>query len=734
MKKNLFSIVLLTCLAAVSVRADLIWYESFNYADGDIRTNSSVWIRTSGSGNDLIVSGHKLEVAATGGVPVSRQDDDYRLLALTAGSPYTNSVQTIFSSFTVICTNLPNGVGTYFATFYSTRSSGGGFFGRIQALTNGTVLPNTWRLGISANASATATKVAPVDLALNTPYQVVAEWDPITLLAGAIWINPVSMDDPFVASTDSIGAGNTNPPNAFAFRQAGSAGNYFFQITNLALATTFDEAATNIWATNALAPTIVYQPTSVTSNFPGSSVTLSAVATGQGLRNLTYQWQVSATSNNASPVYVSNPNGNSNIFPISEAQTTDSGYYTLVVTTPYGLSVTSAVAKVAIVDGPYPPVFTLQPASQTIYSGQSATLTATVLTPTSGEPLGFTWYSNNVVVTAGQADNGSSSSYAFSNAKTNFSANYKVAVTNAYGGIVSSNAALSVLAIPAVSIGYLRTLVDPATFQPTNSPPTIPYQVTGVITTATNSTTGDTASYFLQDATAGINIFATGGSTFRPSQGDVVTFVGVLSFFSTTGTELYADTVGRPYTSYSIVSNNFPLPTPTKISFTVTNDVGFRYVNTNLAGSLVTLTNVYFGTNAGTTISLSGNAAVTVTNASGNRFTLQFFSVDLDTAGQTLPAFAASVTGVLYGGHPNFSVAVTKFSDIVTNVVVPLSPIPLSIQMSGTNVLLTWTNSTFSLQSSTNVAGPYTTIPASTGLTNYTDGITNQSIFYRLIH
>jgi hypothetical protein len=52
----------------------------------------------------------------------------------------------------------------------------------------------------------------------------------------------------------------------------------------------------------------------------------------------------------------------------------------------------------------------------------------------------------------------------------------------------------------------------------------------------------------------------------------------------------------------------------------------------------------------------------------------------------------------------------------------------------GTNVLLSWTNSTFSLQSSTNVAGPFTTIPASTGQTNYTDGISNRIIFYRLIH
>jgi hypothetical protein len=730
MKKNLSIFLLLTCVATFSVRADLIWYEGFNYVNGDIRTNSSgLWIRTSGSGNDLLVTNNILEVAATGGAVITRQDDDYRLLAITAGSPYTNGVQTLFSSFTVICTNLANGAGTYFASFYSTRATGGGFFGRIQTLTNGTTVPNTWRIGVSANASATATKVCPVDLALNTPYQVVAEWDPITLQAVALWINPIDSNDPFVASTDSIGAGNTNPPNAFAFRQAGSAGNYFMRITNLALATTFAEAATNIWATNALAPTIIYQPIVGITNFPTASISLSAVVNGQGLRNMTYQWQKSATPDNASPSPVSNPNGNSNVLPFSSAQTTDSGYYSLVATTPYGLSVTSTVANVSIVDGPYPPAFTVQPVSQTIFSGQSATLSTTVIEPPSGGTPAFTWYSNNVVVTAGQTDNGLSSSYAFINATTNLSATYKVAVTNAYGGIVSSNAVLSVLPIPAVSIAYLRTLVDPATFQPTNSPATIPYQITGVVTTLTNTTTGDTASYYLQDGTAGINIFATAGSTFRPQQGDVVTFVGVLSYFSTTGLELFADTVNRSYTSYSVVSNNFPLPTPRTISFTVTNDLGFTYVNTNLAGSLVTLTNVYFGTNVGNTISTNANTAVTVTNASGKNFTVQFFSPDQDTAGKILPAFATSVTGVLYGGSPNFSVAVTKFSDIV----VPVNSIPLSFNYSSGNLTFNWTDASFSLQASTNVVGPYITISGAISgfITNTTAAPT---MFFRLYH
>ena len=39
MKKNLLALIL-SCLAVASVRADLIWYESFNYADGPSPTQA----------------------------------------------------------------------------------------------------------------------------------------------------------------------------------------------------------------------------------------------------------------------------------------------------------------------------------------------------------------------------------------------------------------------------------------------------------------------------------------------------------------------------------------------------------------------------------------------------------------------------------------------------------------------------------------------------------------------
>src|SRR5207244_11778669 len=105
----------------------------------------------------------------------------------------------------------------------------------------------------------------------------------------------------------------------------------------------------------------------------------------------------------------------------------------------------------------------------------------------------------------------------------------------------------------------------------------------------------------------------------------------------------------------------------------ITNDLAF--CENTLEGSIVMLTNVFFGANAGTVISTNNNFPITVTNAEGETFTLFFAPQDLDTAGQTLPSFAYSVIGVFNQSLGNavsprnqgYEVAVSRFSDIVTN-------------------------------------------------------------------
>ena len=819
MKKitTLITILILSLFAALSARANLIWYEGFQYTNGSIAVTTNIfvtldavtnsvsrglWLRPApfnGSANpdDMYVVNSNLQVAATGGSAISRQDDDIRYFATTNGTTtnnfdligtYTNTSynheQLLYASFTVICSTtisngagLPNGAGSYFASFYSntnygmgsgvfgeagTNANGYGYFGRVQAFTNLSVLANTWRLGVTDNAKGTNALdggwpgLGPgwpsgggLDLAVNTPYQVVEELDPITLDAATIWVNPININqsgaspvDPVYTASDAMGGNIRFGVNSYAFRQGSSFGNAAFIISNLAVATTFAEAATNVMATNAVNPVIVYQPQGV-ANFVGSVFSLSALANGQGLGSMTYQWQVSATTNAngtlASPVNVSGGNFsgiNGNILNDNNAQLGDTGYYDLIATTPWGLSATSAVAYVSVTLAKVPPVFVTEPVSLTVYRGQTVTFTTSVESPGN---VTFTWYSNNVaLVGANVSSAGDSSSLTLGNVTTDCSAAYSVAATNDYtgfptNGVVSTNGVLTVLNPPVVSIAYLRSLQDPnAGYVPT-VPVTQPFQVTGTVTTYTNVTTGNTSSYYLQDGTAGINIFATqpppGAPLFRPQQGDVVTYVGVVSQFGT-GFELYADTADSlyPYTSWVDTGTTAPLPAPISIPMNFVSAYGLPYVNTNIGGSLVQLSDVYFGARAGTTINGGANDVIAVTNSMGQTCNVEFFDLDDDTTNQTLPSYAFTVTGVLYGDNATWAVGVTRFADIVTTPVA----IPLNASVSGGNIIITWSGSAFQLQSAPSPAGPWTTIPLATS--PYSTSTSGSPMFFRLYY
>jgi hypothetical protein len=71
----------------------------------------------------------------------------------------------------------------------------------------------------------------------------------------------------------------------------------------------------------------------------------------------------------------------------------------------------------------------------------------------------------------------------------------------------------------------------------------------------------------------------------------------------------------------------------------------------------------------------------------------------------------------------------TEFSDVAP---ITVTPVPLNISKTGGNVTLTWADGSFSLQSSVNVTGPYTTI--SGAASPFTTNTLNSTTFFRLIH
>ena len=702
MKKFVLLSSALLSLFTAHLQAQVILQDSFTYANGAITNVSAFLWKTTPAATvpNAFVNNGRLEIFGT------RAED---INSTFTGTPGT----VVYASFIVNATNLVSNSTNYFAHFKDTAN---GFRGRVFAVAGGAVgVPNAWRLGVANALSANngAIKIFPLDLATNVDYRVTVSYDNVGFTS-TLWVDPVVAGDANMLASDGTTAITLT---SYGFRQASV--NPALLIDDLYVGNAFTDVSVGA----AKPATVYYQPAAgPTAIFTGNNLNLSCVGGGAG--TVTFRWQHAGTN----LVDDANNSGTtSNILSIVSAQTFQAGAYRCIITSTtnsvlFG-SATSIVAQVTVSSAPVPPSFITQPVSQTAYTGQNVVFSTTVSSPGN---VTYQWKSNNVDI-AGETG----STLTLINVTPAYSGSqFRVGVTNDVvpNGILSTNATLTVSDPATVSIAFLRNLVDPVTFQfPPNS--TVPYRIIGTVTTFTNITTGNTASYYLQDGTGGINIFATLGGTFRPQQGDVVTYVGVLSSFSS-GLELFADTINRTYTSYSI-TGTAPLPTPRKIPFSVTNTFGYAYCATNLGGSLVTLTNVYFGASAGLVLSTNANnLAVLVTNANGESFNLSFFFVDLDTAGQTLPAFASSVTGVFYGNHPTYSVGVTKFSDIVTNVAAV--PIPLNISYSGGSLTFNWSDPTFLLQSAPKVVGPYTTISgAGTGFSTNT---LSSEMYFRLFH
>jgi hypothetical protein len=696
MKKYLLTFAI-SCLAAASLRADLIWYEGFNYPNGSItNVSGGIWALHSGS-DDAFVKNHRLENSGNSSTNAPRTGDVHRDFC-TSACTYTNGAQIVYASFTINCTNLPTTISNYIAHFYVNTTT---FHARVFSII-GTV-PGTWRLGISG-ANNAASKIYPANLAPNTDYQVVVKWNPTAdntagdSFAATLWVNPISSADPNVISGDTVASPAAS--TGYGFRQAAGATSFFANITNLAVATTFDEAATNVWSTNAVTPVVVVPPKGGT-NFVGDAVTLFGVVAGQGQGSIAYQWSKDGTD-----ISGATDTG----YAILGAAASDTGNYQVRATTPFGLSATSAVAFLWVTNPPVPPTITSQPGNTTVFAHQTVTLKVVAQGPPT---LQYQWFLNNSAIVDGPNFGGANSDTLIVSDITTgngTTGTYRADVSNPFGTASTTNFVLSVTNPPTVSIAYLRTLVD-GNFIATNT--TQLWQVTGPVTTFTNLTTGNTASYYLQDATAAINLFVTFGQNFRPAQGDVVTLVGFLQSFQG-NLELEADPVNNPATSFTVLSNNLALlPAPIVIPYdAITNDIKLAET---LEGSVVMLTNVFF-TNDAIVVSTAANMTTLVTNASGQNFSLLFSSQDLDTAGQTLPAFAYTVRGILTQNTnpPNvnlnhgYQLTVSKFSDIVTN---PPQSMTLTSSHSGNVSALSWDvtpyDYSYTVLKSSDVAGPY---------------------------
>ncbi len=380
------------------------------------------------------------------------------------------------------------------------------------------------------------------------------------------------------------------------------------------------------------------------------------------------------------------------------------------------------------------PSITIQPqASTAAYWGDTVVLNVTA---TGTAPLGYQWYSPDL---NSPLSNGSSGYGAgtISGSTTNIlymtytdpnqAGNYQVVITNSLGAVTSQIAHLTVnVRTPIVTnIAYLRTLQNPTNWTPIDI--TNIYSVTGIVTTPFNiSGSGNSSEFFVQDNTAGICVFVGGGG-YLPNRGDRVQVTGPLGAYS--GLLEFNMSASNPSHSLSLVNSGNTLPAAKY--FDINNYANIPYMENNIEGSLIIVSNVFLNQS-----SLQfATGAINITNVNRKYISLYVSANAFDVIGQNVPTIASSIVGVMgqftstVPATNGYQLYLLEYSDLVPTTVVP--PMPLQIQKTGTNVVVSWwAVAPFTLQAAPDLTGTFTNIDGAS--TPFTNGIDNAARFYRL--
>ena len=240
-------------------------------------------------------------------------------------------------------------------------------------------------------------------------------------------------------------------------------------------------------------------PPSVTTDPQNQTVLVGQNASfnvlASGTLPLSYQWYYNTNT------VVTNATGSS--LTVTNAQLTDAGGYSVIVSNAYGLA-TSAVAQLTV-NVPDAPSIITQPQDQTVSLGGTATFSVTA---GGSEPLSYQWYYN----TNTPLPNATDPTLTITNVQLTNAGTYFVTVSNLAGGIVSSNAVLTINTNPAgpvfvsqpasqvvllggtASFTASATGTQPITYQWNKDSTPIPGATSSTLT-LTNVQPGDEGSY-----------------------------------------------------------------------------------------------------------------------------------------------------------------------------------------------------------------------------------------------
>ncbi|HTQ49197.1 MAG TPA: immunoglobulin domain-containing protein, partial [Candidatus Acidoferrales bacterium] len=250
----------------------------------------------------------------------------------------------------------------------------------------------------------------------------------------------------------SVLAGGTQPlsyqwyynTNTVLTNATGSA----FTVTNAQLTNAggYSVIVTNAYgsATSAVAqltvnipdpPSIITQPQDQTVS-PGGNATFAVTAGGS--EPLSYQWYF----NTGTPV----PNATDPSLTITNVQLTNAGVYSVTVSNLAG-GITSSNAVLAINTNPVAPVFTLQPASQVVLAGSTASFTASA---SGTQPISYQWSKGSTPIPGA-----TSPTLTLSNVQATDEGSYLVTASNSVSTVTSYPAQLTVTAmVPVANSDY----------------------------------------------------------------------------------------------------------------------------------------------------------------------------------------------------------------------------------------------------------------------------------------
>jgi len=349
---------------------------------------------------------------------------------------------------------------------------------------------------------------------------------------------------------------------------------------------------------------------------------------------------------------------------------------------------------------PGAPNIITQPLSANIFKGDSITLSVIA---GGTAPLAYQWYYTNSGVVTPLVD-GPTTYGVITNSATNASVTltyvattqaggYFVVVTNSIGSITSSVASLTVgIRTPIPTTIYKIRTNQTASWFPADT--TNLYTVTGTVYTLFNMTSAASREFYIEDATGeGIPVFV-GGGTFLPNQGDSVTVTGPIGQFD--GLLEFNMSAGNP--THIITDNGSGNPLPTPKYFDLNNLTNIAFVETNIEGSLVVVSNVFM--QQPEVAGFVSGSDVIMTNANGVKLNLFVNAGASDVIASTVPRFASSIVG-LFGQYTTaspatnaYEVDILQYAGLVAGTPLTANPDSYSMVSNTTSLFSVLTNDT----------------------------------------